>query len=114
VRGSALTDPMVLALKGKELVNGVDGGGVSRVNPELSSAGKSIGGIGDPGPPLRHDNGARHLAIVYKARQSEVSLLEGPSNRLHVASNLGGSSEVAFVPFERDAASIGEWLEAMS
>jgi hypothetical protein len=105
---------MIPALKGEELVNGVDGGGVRRLNPELSASRKRVGRVGDTGASLRHDGGAGHFAIVDEAGQSEVAPLKGSSNHAHVASNLGGTGGVAAISLQRDPAAIGEWLEAMS
>jgi hypothetical protein len=85
---------MIPALKGEELVNGVDGRGVGGMNPEPTAMGKSIGGVGDQGSSLRHDSGTGHLAVVYEARQGEVSPLKGKSNRPHMAADLGGSGGV--------------------
>jgi hypothetical protein len=104
---------MVLSLKGEELVNGVDGRGVSGMNSELSPLRKSLRGIRDLGSPLRHDHGAGHFAIVDEAWQGEVSPLEGKSDHLHVASNLGASSGIASVALQPDPATIGERLETM-
>jgi hypothetical protein len=104
---------MILPLKGEELMDGLDGRAVGGLNPQLRALGKRAGGVGDPGSPLAHDRGARHLAIVYEAGHSEVSPLKGKSYRPHVATNLGGSGRVEAVTLEGDPATIRKRLEPM-
>ena len=102
---------MVVPLKGEELMDGGDGGGVRAPEPYSRTSRNGVGRVPDGRSERPHLTSSRNLPSVHKTGQSEVAASEGAGDPPHVSSNPRHSSSVARVSLEGDAAAIRQRLE---
>ncbi len=104
---------MIAALKRQELVNTGNSDGVGALEPHLATSGQRVDRIADARPAGGHYRRSRHVPIMNKARNREISACERARDQWHVSPDLCHTSGVAGVALKADAAAIRQRLKVV-
>ena len=80
--GSVAGSPVVLALKGEELVDGGDGRGVRGLEPELSAPRYALGEVSDMGTAGRHHRRSWDTPVMHEPGEGEIPSGKGDGDVL--------------------------------
>ncbi len=104
---------VVAALKREKLVDGGDGGGISRSDADLRAAGEVARLVRDAIPPFGHESRSRNFLGVDESRDGEVAPGETVRDLAHVRANGRDADTVGCLSLEFDSAAVRPGLEAM-
>jgi hypothetical protein len=106
--------PMVLALKGEELVNRRDRYGVGGMNSKRTTMGHGIRDVTDPGLARRHGRCPGDRAIMHEAGDGEVPPPKGCADLRHVSPDLSHPGWIITIADQGDAPAVRQRLEAVT
>jgi hypothetical protein len=102
---------MVLALKGKELVDGGYCYRISGMNSQGATARFALRAVADPRAACRHDPGPGDGPIMHEPGHGKVPPPERPRDLRHARSDLCHTGGVDTIAHEGDAPAIGQGFE---
>ena len=108
VTGAVTCRAVVLALEGKEVVNGLNGDGVVAPDEQHAASGQSVGSVSDPVFSGRHHRCSRNPTGVDEAREREVSARERARHPAHMGPDLRHSGRILRITLEADSPTIGQ------